>query len=62
MQSLIAYLLIILIISTTFIFYFYPFYAKVICMHTELVGGLILGLNQENFNTLKDIFKSNEIK
>lgn len=31
-------------------------------MHTELVGGLILGLNQENFNTLKDIFKSNEIK
>ena len=47
-QRLGAYLLLIFIIPTTFIFYFSPFQVSDVLMNTGLVGGLILGLNKAN--------------
>ena len=52
-----AYLLLIFIIPTTFIFHLFPFQAKDFLMNTGLVGGLILGSHQIQSNSLKDLFK-----
>ena len=57
-QRLGAYLLIIFIIPTTFIFHIFPFQAKAILMNAGLVGGLILGLNKTKSRSLKDPFKN----
>ena len=49
-QKLGAYLLLIFIIPTTFIFHFSPFQIKAILMNAGLIGGLILGLNNVKVN------------
>tara|TARA_B100000579_G_C22677988_1_gene778869 strand:- start:383 stop:769 length:387 start_codon:yes stop_codon:yes gene_type:complete len=51
-----AFLLLLFIIPTTFIFHLFPFQARDFLMNTGLVGGLILGLNKAKSKSLKDIF------
>ena len=61
-QKLGAYLLLIFIVPTTFIFHFSPFQIKAILMNAGLIGGLILGLNNVNGNSLKVLFKGQKNK
>ena len=56
-QRLGASLLLLFIFPTTFIFYLFPFQTKAFLMNAGLVGGLILGSNQIQSNSLKDLFK-----
>ena len=57
-QKLGAYLLLIFIVPTTFIFHFSPFQIKAILMNAGLIGGLILGLNNVKGNSIKLLFKN----
>ena len=57
-QRLGAYLLLIFIIPTTFIFHFSPFQIKSVLMNAGLVGGLILGLNNVKGLSLKELFNN----
>ena len=61
-QRLGAYLLLIFIVPTTFIFHFHPFQIKAVLMNVGLMGGLVLGLNKVKVNSLKEIFKNQTIK
>tara|TARA_Y100001968_G_scaffold240477_1_gene224019 strand:+ start:554 stop:940 length:387 start_codon:yes stop_codon:yes gene_type:complete len=55
-QRLGASLLLLFIVPTTFIFHIFPFQASAFLMNAGLVGGLILGLNNVETNSLKDLF------
>ena len=57
-QKLGAYLLLIFIIPTTFIFHFFPFQIKAVLMNAGLVGGLILGLSNVKNKSLKELFNN----
>tara|TARA_Y100001968_G_scaffold244561_1_gene228597 strand:- start:71 stop:469 length:399 start_codon:yes stop_codon:yes gene_type:complete len=57
-----AYLLLIFILPTTFIFHFSPFQAKAFLINAGLAGRLILGLNTLKSNSLKEIFNNQTIK
>ena len=57
-----AYLLLIFIVPTTFIFHFYPFQIKAVLMNAGLIGGLILGLNNVKGNSLKELFNNQTTK
>ena len=57
-QRLGAYLLLIFIIPTTFIFHFSPFQIKAVLMNAGLVGALILGLNNVKGLSLKELFNN----
>ena len=61
-QKLGAYLLLIFIVPTTFIFHFSPFQLKATLMNAALIGGLILGLNNVKANSLKELFNNQRIK
>ncbi len=61
-QRLGAYLLLIFIVPTTFIFHFHPFQIKAVLMNVGLMGGLVLGLNKIKGNSLKEIFKNQTMK
>ena len=61
-QKLGAYLLLIFIVPTTFIFHFSPFHIKATLMNAGLIGGLILGLNNVKANSLKELFNNQRIK
>ena len=61
-QKLGAYLLLIFIVPTTFIFHFSPFQIKAILMNSALIGGLILGLSNVKGNSLKELFNNQTIK
>ena len=61
-QKLGAYLLLIFIVPTTFVFHFSPFQAKAVLMNVGLIGGLLLGLNNLKRNSLKEIFNNQTIK
>ncbi len=57
-QKLGAYLLLLFIVPTTFIFHFSPFQVKAVLMNAGLIGGLILGLNDVKGNSLKELFNN----
>ena len=57
-QRLGAYILIILIIQTTFIFHLLPFQAKALLMNAGYFCGLILGSYKIKSRSLKDRFKN----
>ncbi|WP_269613692.1 DoxX family protein [Prochlorococcus marinus] len=57
-QRLGAYLLLIFIVPTTFIFHFSPFQIKAVLMNAGLVGGLILGMNNVKGISLKELFNN----
>ena len=61
-QRLGAYLLLIFIVPTTFIFHFSPFQIKAVLMNAGLIGGLILGLKNVKGKTLKEIFNKQSTK
>ena len=61
-QKLGAYLLLIFIVPTTFIFHFSPFQIKATLMNAGLIGGLILGLNNIKGNSLKELFNNQTTK
>tara|TARA_Y100001968_G_scaffold76168_1_gene67633 strand:- start:171 stop:569 length:399 start_codon:yes stop_codon:yes gene_type:complete len=61
-QKLGAYLLLIFIVPTTFIFHFSPFQLKATLINAALIGGLILGLNNIKSNSLKELFNNQKIK
>ena len=61
-QKLGAYLLLLFIVPTTFIFHFSPFQVKAFLMNSALVGGLLLGLNNVKGNSLKELFKNQTTK
>ena len=61
-QKLGAYLLLIFIVPTTFIFHFSPFQIKAVLMNAGLIGGLVLGLNNTKGNSLKELFNNQTIK
>ena len=61
-QKLGAYLLLIFIVPTTFIFHFSPFQIKAVLMNAGLIGGLVLGLKNVKVNSLKELFNSQKIK
>tara|TARA_Y100001968_G_scaffold323192_1_gene360466 strand:+ start:246 stop:641 length:396 start_codon:yes stop_codon:yes gene_type:complete len=61
-QRLGAYLLLLFIVPTTFIFHFSPFQIKPVLMNIGLIGGLLLGLNKIKAKSLKDLFKNQTIK
>ena len=61
-QKIGAYLLLIFIVPTTFIFHFSPFQIKAILMNAGLIGGLLLGLNNVKENSLKELFINQTIK
>ena len=52
-----AYLLLIFIVPTTFIFHFSPFQIKAVLMNAGLIGGLILGLNNVKKKSLARTFQ-----
>ena len=56
-QRLGAYLLLIFIVPTTFIFHFSPFQIKSVLMNAGLVGGLILCINVKGLS-LKELFNN----
>ncbi len=45
-----AYLLLVFIVPTTFIFHFSPFQIKAVLMNAALIGGLVLGTNNVKGN------------
>jgi len=57
-QKLGAYLLLVFIVPTTFIFHFSPFQIKAVLMNAGLVGGLILGMNNVKGLSLKELFNN----
>ena len=57
-QRLGAFLLLIFIIPTTFIFHFFPFQVKAVLLNAGLIGGLILGITNIKVNSLKDQFNN----
>ena len=61
-QRLGAYLLLIFLIPTTFIFHFFPFQFKAILVNIGLVGGLILGIDKGKATSLKDLFNNQAIR
>ena len=61
-QRLGAYLLLIFIVPTTFIFHFSPFQTKAVLMNAGLIGGLILGLKNVKGKSLKEIFNNQSNK
>ena len=61
-QRLGAYLLLLFIVPTTFIFHFSPFQIKAVLMNAGLIGGLILGLNNVKGISLKELFNNQTIK
>ncbi|WP_413678470.1 DoxX family protein [Prochlorococcus sp. MIT 0916] len=61
-QKLGAYLLLVFIVPTTFIFHFSPFQIKAVLMNFALIGGLLLGLSNVKGNSLKEIFNNQKIK
>ena len=61
-QKLGAYLLLLFIVPTTFIFHFSPFQVKAFLMNSALVGGLLLGLNNVKGVSLKELFKNQTTK
>ena len=61
-QRLGAYLLLIFIVPTTFIFHFSPFQIKAVLMNAGLIGGLILGLKNVKGKSLKEIFNNQSNK
>ncbi len=61
-QKLGAYLLLIFILPTTFIFHFFPFQAKAVLMNAGLIGGLVLGLNNVKVISLKELSKHKKIE
>ena len=61
-QRLGAYLLLLFIVPTTFIFHFSPFQIKAILMNAGLIGGLLLGLNNVKRKSLKELYESQKIK
>ena len=61
-QRLGAYLLLIFIIPTTFIFHFSPFQVKAVLMNMGLIGGLILGIETLKDKSLKELFNNQKIK
>ena len=61
-QKLGAYLLLIFIVPTTFIFHFSPFQIQAILMNASLIGGLILGLNNAKGPSLRELFNNQTIK
>tara|TARA_Y100001968_G_C19328518_1_gene703047 strand:+ start:198 stop:602 length:405 start_codon:yes stop_codon:yes gene_type:complete len=61
-QKIGVYLLLIFIVPKTFIFHFSPFQAKAVLMNAAIVGGLLLGLNNVQGNSLKELFVNQTIK
>ena len=61
-QRLGAYLLLLFIIPTTFIFHFSPFQTKAVLMNAALIGGLLLGIKNKKSNSLKEVFNNQIIK
>ena len=61
-QKLGAYMLLVFIVPTTFIFHFSPFHIKATLLNAGLIGGLILGLNNIKGNSLKELFNNQTIK
>ena len=61
-QRLGAYLLLLFIVPTTFIFHFSPFQIKAVLMNIGLIGGLMLGLNNVKANSLKELFNNQTTK
>ena len=57
-QKLGAYLLLVFIIPTTFIFHFSPLEIKAVLMNAGLIGGLVLGLNNAKGESLKELFNN----
>ena len=57
-QRLGAYLLLIFIVPTIFIFHFSPFQIKAVLMNAGLVGGLNLGMNNVKGHSLKELFNN----
>jgi len=57
-----AYLLLIFIVPTTFIFHFSPFQTQAVLMNAGLIGGLVLGLNNVKRKSLKELFNNQKIK
>jgi len=53
-----AYLLLIFIVPTTFIFHLFPFQARAVLMNAGLIGGLLLGINNSKSQSLKDLFNN----
>ena len=61
-QKLGAYLLLVFIVPTTYIFHFSPFQLKAVLMNSALIGALLIGLNDVKGNSLKEIFNNQKIK
>ena len=57
-----AYLLLLFIVPTTFIFHFSPFQIKAVLMNAGLIGGLMLGINNVKGNSLKELFNNQKTK
>jgi len=57
-QKLGAYLLLIFIIPTTFIFHLFPLQIKSVLMNLGLIGGLVLGLSNKKDISLKELFNN----
>ena len=57
-----AYLLLIFIVPTTFIFHFSPFQTQAVLMNAGLIGGLVLGLNKVKGKSLKELFNHQKTK
>ena len=61
-QRLGASLLLLLIVPTTLIFHSSPFQIRAVLINAGLIGCLLLGLNKEKTNSLKDLFHNQSIK
>ena len=61
-QKLGAYLLLLFIVPTTFIFHFFPFQIKSTLMNAAIIGGLLLSLNNTKDNSIKMLFNNQTIK
>ena len=61
-QKLGAYLLLLFIVPTTFIFHFSPFQIKAVLINAGLIGGLMLGLNNVEGDSLKELFNNQTSK
>ena len=61
-QKLGAFLLLLFIVPTTFIFHFSPFQIKAVLINASLIGGLLLGLKDTKGSSLKELFNNQIIK